>query len=69
MVVQVKSHCQSPFATQIKAQSALKKVCLTWMDEQFTRAVVKRSGQLAAQEALCWQAHQQHVAHGAAPQV
>ncbi len=68
-VVQGRSLYQSPFATQIKAQSTIKKVCSTWRDEQFTRAIVKRSGQLAAWEVLRWQAHRQCVAHGAEPQV
>src|SRR6266702_2051000 len=65
MVVQARSHYRSPFMTQIKAQNAIKRVCSMWRDKQFARAVVKRSGQLAAREALRWQAHQQHVARGA----
>src|SRR6266702_3314804 len=68
-VVQVRSCYWSPFMTQIKAQNVLKKVCLMWRDKQFTKAIVKRSGQLAAQEALHRQACQQHMAHGAAPRV
>jgi len=34
----------SPFATQIKAQNALARITLEWRDEQFARAVIKRSG-------------------------
>src|SRR6266702_1040310 len=66
-VVQARSCYRSPFTTQIKAQSTLKRTCSTWRDEQLTRAVVKRSGQLAAWEALHWQAHWQRAACGAAP--
>jgi len=58
-VVQARSHYQSPFTTQIKVQNDLKKVCSMWRDEQFARAIVKRSVQLAAREALRQQAHQQ----------
>src|SRR6266702_3343671 len=64
MVVQARSHYQSPFTTQIKAQSTIKRVCSTWRDQQFTRATAKRREQLAVQEALHRQAHQQRVAHG-----
>jgi len=66
-VVKARLHCQSPFTTQIKAQNALARITLEWRDEQFARAVIKRSGQLAAWEALHWKAHQQCMAHGAAP--
>src|SRR6266702_1123205 len=67
MVVQARSHYQSPFMTQIKVQNMHRRTCSTWRDKQFTRAIVKRSGQLAAWEALRQQAHQRRVAHGATP--
>src|SRR6266702_3499138 len=65
-VVKGRSHFWSHFWTQIEAQNALKRTCSTWRDKQFTRAVAKRSGQLAAQEALHWQVHRQCAACGAA---
>src|SRR6266702_961538 len=66
-VVQARSRFQSPFMTQIGAQNTLKKVCSKWRDEQFARAITKRSGQLAAQEALHQEAHQQCADCGVGP--
>src|SRR6266702_4441369 len=66
-VVQVRSCFQSPFVTQISIQSAIRKICSEWRDEQFTRAVAKRNGQRAAQEARRWQVHWQRMDHGVRP--
>src|SRR6266702_3728830 len=68
MVVWARSHFWSPFATQTNAQRELKKVCSEWRNEQFTRAVAKRSGQHTAWEELRWQAHQQRMDCGVRPQ-
>src|SRR6266702_728709 len=48
MVVQKRSHYRSPFANQSASQTALRKVCSTWRDEQFAKAVAKRSAKMAA---------------------
>jgi len=53
----------------VPPQSTIQKVCSTWREEQFTKAVAKRSAKMAAQEALNQAVHQQCVAHGAAPLV
>jgi len=56
-VVQKRSYSQSLLETPSVSQYALKKVCSTWRDEQFTRAVTKRSAKMAAQEALHQSVH------------
>src|SRR6266702_27507 len=50
-VVRERSHYRSPFANQSTSQTALQKVCSTWRDEQFAKAVAKRSAKMAAREA------------------
>src|SRR6266702_2223578 len=67
MAVQEKSCCQSPFVNLSVIRGAIKKVCSTWREEQFTRAIMKRSAKMAAWEALRQSVHQQHVACGVAP--
>src|SRR6266702_5088328 len=66
MVIQARSHCQSPSKNPSASQTALQRVCSTWRDEQFAKAIAKRSAKMAAWEALRRQVHQQRVAHGAA---
>src|SRR6266571_7761347 len=68
-VIRGRSHYRSPFANQSASQTALRKVCSTWKDEQFTKAVAKRSAKMAAREALCRSVHWQHADRGAAPPV
>jgi len=69
MVVWARSHSQSPFKTQIALQNATKKVCSTWREEQFARAITKRCRWLAVREAVHQTAHQRCKAHGVEPQV
>src|SRR6266702_3651652 len=59
-----KSHYQSLFGSQRRSQQAMGKVCSMWRDEQFARAITKRSTKMAAQEALHQSVHQQHAACG-----
>src|SRR6266571_3248271 len=66
-VIREKSRYQSPFASQSASQIALWKVCSTWRDEQFAKAVAKRSAKMAAWEALHRSVHRQRAACGAAP--
>jgi len=66
-VVMARACYWSPFATQIKLQKDLVKVTLEWRDEQFARAIIRRSGQFTAWEALHQQAQQQRTACGATP--
>src|SRR6266702_1991859 len=70
-VVRERSRCQSHSGNRGTAlsQSTIQKVCSTWREEQFARAIVKRSAKLAAWEALPRAVHWQHVARGAAPPV
>src|SRR6266702_4561284 len=68
-VVRERSHYQSPFANQSASQRALRKVCSTWRDEQFAKAVAKRSAKMAAREALCRSARRQRAARGVVPPV
>src|SRR6266702_1115237 len=56
-VVRGRSHYRSPSANQSASQTALRKVCSTWRDEQFAKAVAKRSAKMAAREALCRSVH------------
>src|SRR6266702_2151004 len=57
--VQERSCYQSPSGTQTASKNAIKKVCSTWREEQFTKAIAKRSAKMAAREALRQSAHQQ----------
>src|SRR6266702_1051696 len=66
-VIREKSRYRSPFTNQRESQIALRKVCSTWRDEQFAKAVAKRSARMAAREALRRAVHQRHADHGAAP--
>src|SRR6266702_606139 len=68
-VVQERSRYRSPFASQSASQTALRKVCSTWRDEQFARAVAKRSAKMAAREALCRSVRRQRATRGVAPPV
>src|SRR6266702_6250588 len=52
MVIRERSCFWSPSKNQSTSQLALQKVCSTWREEQFARAVAKRSTKMAAQEAL-----------------
>src|SRR6266702_2790387 len=67
MVVREKSRCQYLSRNPSASQATIKKVCSTWRDEQFARAVAKRSARMAAREALHWSVHWQCVARGVAP--
>src|SRR6266702_160669 len=68
-VIRERSRFQSPFTNQRESQIALRKVCSTWRDEQFAKAVAKRSARMAAREALHRSVHRQHADRGAAPLV
>src|SRR6266702_389209 len=68
-VIRGRSRFQSPFTNQSASQIALQKVCSTWRDEQFAKAVAKRSARMAAREALRRSVHRQRVDRGAAPLV
>src|SRR6266571_2405988 len=50
--IKEKSHYQFLFGNPSVSQEAVKKVCLTWREEHFARAVTKRSTKMAAREAL-----------------
>src|SRR6266702_763726 len=65
MVVRARSHYQSPSKSPSTSQAAIWKVCSTWRDEQFARAVAKQTAKLAAREALHQLVHWQCVDHGA----
>src|SRR6266702_6047025 len=47
-----KSLYQSRFATQTVEHKLIQKICSRWRDEQFAKAVAKRSAVLAAREAV-----------------
>src|SRR6266702_6345218 len=66
-VIRERSHCRSPFTSQRESQIALQKVCSTWRDEQFAKAVAKRSAKMAAREALRRSVHQRRTDPGATP--
>src|SRR6266702_115330 len=66
MVIWEKSCYQSPSKNQSTLQLAMRKVCSTWREEQFAKAVAKRSAKMAAQEALRWPVHWQRTDCGAA---
>src|SRR6266702_268205 len=68
-VIRARSRYQSPFTSQRESQTALRKVCSTWRDEQFAKAVAKRSARMAAREALRRAVHRRRADHGAAPLV
>src|SRR6266702_2996164 len=68
-VIWERSRYRSPFTNQSASQIALRKVCSTWRDEQFAKAVAKRSARMAAREALHRSVHRQHADRGAAPLV
>ncbi len=68
-VVQGRSRYQFPSGNLSASQAVLWKVCSTWKDKQFTKAVAKRSARMAAREALRRSVHRQRVAHGATPTV
>src|SRR6266581_1071116 len=57
MATQERSRYQFLFRNPSALQEAVKKVCSTWREEQFTRAVAKRSAKMAAREALRWSVH------------
>src|SRR6266702_165439 len=64
-VIREKSRCQSLSKSRSILQTAIQKVCSTWREEQFAKAVAKRSAKMAAQEALHRSVHRQRVARGA----
>src|SRR6266702_2026603 len=66
-VIRERSRCRSPFMNQKESQIALRKVSSTWRDEQFAKAVAKRSAKMAAREALRRSVHQRRAGPGAAP--
>src|SRR6266702_1505859 len=68
-VVQARSCYRSPSKSLSASQTALRKVCSTWKDEQFAKAAAKRNAKMAAREALHRTVHRQRAAHGAAPPV
>src|SRR6266702_4250455 len=68
-VIRERSRFRSPFTSQRESQIALRKVCSTWRDEQFAKAVAKRSARMAAREALRRLVHQRRTDRGAAPLV
>src|SRR6266702_1814797 len=68
-VIRERSRYRSPFTNQRESQAALRKVCSTWRDEQFAKAVAKRSARMAAREALRRAVHRQRADRGAAPLV
>src|SRR6266702_4310425 len=69
MAMREKSLYLSLFKSPSISQRAIWKVCLTWREEQFAKAVTKRSAKMAAQEALHWSVHWQRAACGAVPPV
>src|SRR6266702_2870764 len=66
-VVRERSRYWSPSENPSASQTVLQKVCSMWRDEQFMKAVTKRSAKMAAQEALCQLVHWQHADCGSAP--
>src|SRR6266702_860553 len=69
MVIRARSRYRSPSMNLSASQTALRKVCSTWRDEQFAKAITRRSAKMAAWEALRWSVHQQRADCGAAPPV
>src|SRR6266702_868486 len=67
-VIQVRSRYRSPSKSPSISQAAIQKVCSTWRDEKFAKAVAKQTVKLAAREALRRLVCRQRVGHGAAPQ-
>src|SRR6266702_1685856 len=68
-VIRERSRYRSPSGTLSASQTALRKVCSMWRDEQFARAVAKRSAKMAVQEALRRSVHWQCADRGAIPPV
>src|SRR6266702_3630958 len=68
-VVRERSRYRSPFMNQSASQTVLRKVCSMWRDEQFAKAVAKRSARMAAREALRRTVRRQRTDHGAIPPV
>jgi len=66
MAVREKSRYQSLFKNP--ELSPIMKVCSTWREEQFARAIAKRSTKMAAQAALNCAVRQQRMVHGVVPQ-
>src|SRR6266702_673971 len=66
-VIRERSRYRSPSKRPSVSQLALRYVCSTWRDEQFAKAVAKRSTKMAAREALRRSVRRQRVDHGAAP--
>src|SRR6266702_2519065 len=64
-----KSRYQSLFGKSSATQEAVRKVVSTWREEQFAKAVAKRSAKMAAREALRRSVHRQRAACGATPRV
>src|SRR6266702_3045840 len=50
--IQERSRYWSLSRNQSASQAAIKKVCSLWRDEQFAKAVAKRSARMAAREAV-----------------
>src|SRR6266702_1428806 len=69
MVIRARCHYRSLSTSPSASQTVLRKVCSTWRDEQFAKAVARRSAKMAAWAALRRSAHQQCADHGAAPPV
>ncbi len=69
--IRERSRCQSRSKNPgaVLLQSAIQKVCSTWREEQFTKAIAKRSAKMAAWEALHQAVHRQCMAREAAPLV
>src|SRR6266702_3455254 len=65
--VQERSRCRSPLKNPSGLQAAIRKVCSLWREEQFAKAIARRSAKMAAREALHQSVHRQRAAHGAAP--
>ncbi len=53
-----------PFDYQVKRRAVMTEVCSEWQEEQFKKAVVKRSAHIAAWEALRRQVRHQREDHG-----
>src|SRR6266702_2608116 len=64
---QEKSRYQFLFGNPSISHKAIRKVCSTWREEQFAKAIAKRSAKMAAREALCRSVHRQCTARGAVP--
>src|SRR6266702_307617 len=65
-VIWERSRYQSLSKSPSASQTALRKVCSTWRDKQFAKAVAKRSAKMAAREALRRSVRRQRADCGAA---